>query len=139
MELLAWIISIIASLLLTVSALAFLKSRDLYSMTHVIIISNCYIIPLLLIGLGVEKFSLISSAKILALILLNIIITNLLCYTILRKAFADKVKPQAEVKWKFNTLLFPFHCHSCVGRSPYIHITKTNWIPAYAVMAMESF
>ena len=139
MELLAWTISIIASLLLMVSALAFLKSRDLYSMTHVIIISNCYIIPLLLIGLGVEKFSLISSAKILALILLNIIITNFLCYTILRKAFADKVKPQAEVKWKFNTLLFPFHCHSCVGRSPYIHITKTNWIPAYAVMAMESF
>jgi multisubunit Na+/H+ antiporter MnhG subunit len=98
MELLAWTISIIASLLLMVSALAFLKSRDLYSMTHVIIISNCYIIPLLLIGLGVEKFSLISSAKILALILLNIIITNLLCYTILRKAFADNVKPQAEVK-----------------------------------------
>ncbi len=98
MELLAWTISIIASLLLMVSALAFLKSRDLYSMTHVIIISNCYIIPLLLIGLGVEKFSLISSAKILALILLNIIITNFLCYTILRKAFADKVKPEAEVK-----------------------------------------
>lgn len=98
MELLAWTISIIASLLLMISALAFLKARDLYSMTHVIMISNCYILPLLLIGLGVEKFSLISSAKILALILLNIIITNLLCYTILRKAVADKIRPEAEVK-----------------------------------------
>ncbi len=98
MELLAWTISIIASLLLMISALAFLKARDLYSMTHVIMISNCYILPLLLIGLGVEKFSLISSAKILALILLNIIITNLLCYIILRKAVADKIRPEAEVK-----------------------------------------
>jgi multisubunit Na+/H+ antiporter MnhG subunit len=98
MELLAWTISIIASLSLMISALAFLKARDLYSMTHVIMISNCYILPLLLIGLGVEKFSLISSAKILALILLNIIITNLLCYTILRKAVSDKIRPEAEVK-----------------------------------------
>ncbi len=98
MNYLALIITIPAALLLIASAIAFLKSKDVFTMTHVVIIANCYIIPLLLIGFEIERFSWISLAKISALILLNIVVTNLLCHAILRRAMINKITPDAEIK-----------------------------------------
>lgn len=95
----AWIISIPAVLLLLVCARAFFKSRDVFTMTHIVMIANCYIIPLLLIGIGIEKFSPISFTKIIALIMLNLVVSNLLCHAIIRRAILNKIDPQAEVKY----------------------------------------
>lgn len=95
---LAWIISILAILLLATSALALKKARDVFTMTHIVMIANCYIIPLLLIGIGLEKFSLLSFTKIITLIMLNLVISNLLCHAIIRRAILNKIDPQAEVK-----------------------------------------
>lgn len=95
---LAWIISLSASLLLTISVIAFAKARDVFTMTHIVMIANCYIIPLLLIGIEIEKFSWLSFVKIIALIMLNLVVTNLLCHAIIRRAILNKVDPKAEVK-----------------------------------------
>ncbi len=95
---LAWIISTAAVLLLATSALAFLRSRDVFNMTHVVMIANCYIIPLLLIGIEIEKFSWLSFAKIIALIVLNLVVVNLLCHAIIRRSILNKVDPKAEVR-----------------------------------------
>jgi multisubunit Na+/H+ antiporter MnhG subunit len=96
MELVSLTTAIIASLLLVIASLGFLRARDLFNMSHIIMVSNCYIVPLLLISIGMKELSLLSSAKILALILLNIIIANLLCYNLLRKTPSDKVMPNIE-------------------------------------------
>jgi multisubunit Na+/H+ antiporter MnhG subunit len=98
MNYLALVISIPASLLLLASAIAFLKAKDVFTMTHVVMIVNCYIIPLLLIGIEIEKFSWLSFAKIMALILLNLVVVNLLCHAILRRAMLNKILPDAEIK-----------------------------------------
>lgn len=97
MAIAALIISALASLLLLASTVAFLKAKDVFMMTHVVMIANCYIIPLLLIGIGIEKFSLISTTKIIALIFLNLVVANLLCHTIARRAIINKITPDAQL------------------------------------------
>jgi multisubunit Na+/H+ antiporter MnhG subunit len=98
MTYLAWIISGTAVLLLTISAIAFSRARDVFTMTHIVMIANCYIIPLLLIGVEIEKFSWLSFAKIIALIVLNLVVVNLLCHAIIRRSIINKIDPQAEVR-----------------------------------------
>jgi len=96
MNYLAFAISITFALLLLASAIAFLKTKDVFAMTHVIMITNCYIIPPLLIGIAIERFSGISLAKIIALIMLNLVVVNLLCHATLRRAMINKILPDAE-------------------------------------------
>ena len=98
MSLLALIISTLAALLLTVAAISFTKARDVFTMTHIVMIANCYVIPLLLIGIEIDKFSWLSFAKIIALIVLNLVVTNLLCHAIIRRSVLNKIDPKAEVK-----------------------------------------
>jgi multisubunit Na+/H+ antiporter MnhG subunit len=88
---------IISSILLLVAAIAFAKAKDVFMMVQVTKITNIYIIPLLLIAIWLDKFSLLSLAKILVLIILNIIITNLICYAIVRKAVANKISPDSGI------------------------------------------
>jgi multisubunit Na+/H+ antiporter MnhG subunit len=95
---LAWGISGLAVFLLVTSAIAFAKARDVFTMAHIVMIANCYIIPLLLIGIELEKFSWLSFAKISALILLNLVVVNLLCHAVIRRAILNKVDPKAEVR-----------------------------------------
>ena len=92
----ALLIALCATLLLIASALAFLKAKDVFTMTHVVMIANCYIIPLLLIGVEIERFSLVSLAKIITLIVLNLVVANLLCHIILRRAIINKIEPDAK-------------------------------------------
>jgi multisubunit Na+/H+ antiporter MnhG subunit len=96
MSYLAMILIILSSSLLIIAAVAFLKAKDVFMMVQIVKISNLYITPLLLIAIWLDNFSWISLAKIVALILLNIIATNLICYSIARKATADKITPDSK-------------------------------------------
>jgi multisubunit Na+/H+ antiporter MnhG subunit len=95
MNLLSLAISIPACLLLIASALAFLRTKDVFTMTHVVMIANCYVVPLILIAIAVEHFSLTSLVKIIGLIVLNLIVANLLCYLVVRRATTNKIVPDA--------------------------------------------
>lgn len=95
MSFIALIIAILASLLLVAAAMAFLKAKDVFTMTHVVMISNCYVLPLLLIGVEIDRFSWLSFAKIIALIVLNLVVANLLCNAIVRRAMINKITPDA--------------------------------------------
>jgi multisubunit Na+/H+ antiporter MnhG subunit len=90
-------IVLLALFLLVAAALAFLKAKDVFTMTHVVMIANCYIIPLLLIGIEINRFSVVSFAKIVALILLNLVASNLLCHIILRRAMINRITPDAKI------------------------------------------
>ncbi len=98
MSYVALVVVMSAALLFIAAAFAFLKAKDVFTMTHVVMITNCYIIPLLLIGVEIERFSWISFSKIIALIVLNLVVANLLCHTILRRAMINKITPDAEIK-----------------------------------------
>jgi len=96
MEFVALIIVLIAALFLVASALSFLKAKDVFTMTHVVMVANCYVIPMLLIGVEIDRFSVVSSAKIIALIVLNLVVANLLCHIVLRRAIINKIEPDAK-------------------------------------------
>lgn len=96
MNLVALTIVIISSLLLIAAALSFLKAKDVFTMTHVVMIANCYVIPLLLLGVEIDRFSFVSLAKIITLIVLNLVVANLLCHIILRRAIINKIEPDAK-------------------------------------------
>ncbi len=95
---LALIISAFALLMLLFSAIAFAKAHDVFTMTHIVMIANCYAIPLLLIGIEIDKFSWLSFIKIITLIALNLVVVNLLCHAVIRRAILNKVDPKAEIK-----------------------------------------
>jgi multisubunit Na+/H+ antiporter MnhG subunit len=98
MSFIAGLIAIIASFLLIVSAIAFFKAKNVFIMSHVVMASNCYIVPFFLITIGLEKFSWISFVKIIVVILLNLVIVNLICHATLRRAMINKIAPDAEIK-----------------------------------------
>ena len=95
MYLLALVISSLAAFFLIIAAIAFLRAKDVFTMTHVTMAANCYILPLILIAVEIERFSLISCAKIATIIILNLIVTNLLCQTIVRRTMINKIMPDA--------------------------------------------
>ncbi len=97
MSFIAGLITITASLLLIVSAIAFFKAKNVFIMSHVVMASNCYILPFFLIAVGLEKFSWISFVKIIVVILLNLLIVNLICHTTLRRAMINKIAPDADL------------------------------------------
>jgi multisubunit Na+/H+ antiporter MnhG subunit len=92
------LIAVGTSSLMAVAALAFLRCKDVFSMTHIVMIANCYVVPLILAAITIENFSIKSLFKIIALILLNLLIANLLCYLIVRRAAANKIMPDAQAK-----------------------------------------
>ncbi len=86
MTVLFWILAIFSSVLSMTAAFAFLRAKDIFTMGNVVMISNCYILPLVLLATALENFSWQPFMKIFFLIILNLIITNLLCHIILKKA-----------------------------------------------------
>lgn len=96
MDFVAWLMGLTTSLLLVAAALAFLKAKDVFTMTHVVMIGNCYVLPLLLLAVEIDRFSWISLTKIIVLIVLNLVVANLLCHTILRRAMINKIAPDAK-------------------------------------------
>ena len=98
MILASWIIGAIAASLLLLAATAFLKAKDVFVMIHIVKISNFYIIPLILLAATLERFSLLSLAKVLVIIVLNIVISNLLCHVIAKRAITNKIVPDADFK-----------------------------------------
>jgi multisubunit Na+/H+ antiporter MnhG subunit len=93
MDLISLIISLTACFLLFLSAIAFLRAKDIFVMTHIVMIANSYIIPLLIIGLEIKQLFALSFAKIIVVIILNLVITNLICHLILRRAIINKIIP----------------------------------------------
>jgi len=84
------------SFLLITSSLAFLRSNDIFTMGHIVMIFNCYIVPIILFAFEVKNFSLMSILKILIIGILNIVIANILCHLVLRRAMINKIYPDAE-------------------------------------------
>ncbi len=88
----------LVSFLILITTIAFLRAKDVFTMTHVVMIFNCYILPLTLIAIEIKNFSNTSILKIITLTLINIVIVNIVCHLILRRAMINKIYPDAENK-----------------------------------------
>ena len=92
----ALILTIFGGFLLVASSIAFFRAKDAFLMILTIKITNFYVIPILLIAFALEKFSALTFSKILIIIVLNVIMTILLCHLISRRALNDKIEPDAD-------------------------------------------
>lgn len=93
-----YVLSILAATLYLMASFAFFKCRDVFMMLQIVTICNFYIIPLILLAAELEKFSIVSFVKILIVIGLNFIATQLLCHAIGKEALRDKIRPDADFK-----------------------------------------
>jgi len=87
----------LASFLNLVATIAFLRARDIFTMTHITMIFNSYVIPICLIAIELQGFANLSLLKILAISAVNIIIANILCYLIIQRATLNNIQPDAEI------------------------------------------
>ncbi len=92
------VVLILVALLLLISAIAFLRAKDVFAMTHVVLIANSYIVPLFLFVLLMENFSLIACVKIVTIAVISFLVSQLLCRAIIRRAILSKISPDAENK-----------------------------------------
>jgi multisubunit Na+/H+ antiporter MnhG subunit len=95
---LANILIITGLLIIILCAIAIFKAKDIYQYIHFVSISNIYGLSILLIGLGLDKYSLVSMIKIISLVLFNIIITIIITQSIARRAMINGVVPIGEVQ-----------------------------------------
>ncbi|MFT5703282.1 MAG: multisubunit Na+/H+ antiporter MnhG subunit [Rickettsiales bacterium] len=86
MSLIAAILAIFGSLLIALSMIGFYKSRNVFLSVKLIFICNIYGVSLLLIGLFLENPSLKLAIKTFILLALNIIISFIVNYLIVKKS-----------------------------------------------------
>jgi multisubunit Na+/H+ antiporter MnhG subunit len=98
MNIAAILIAFFGSMMLLMCAIAYLKAKDVFTLSHIVMIANFYAIPLLLIGVEIDRFSIVSLIKILTLIVMNLVVVNLLCHLIARRAMINKVVTDIEIK-----------------------------------------
>jgi multisubunit Na+/H+ antiporter MnhG subunit len=98
MSIIAIFIALFGSMMLLMCAIAYLKAKDVFGLSHIVMIANFYAIPLLLIGVEIDRFSIVSLVKILTLIVMNLVVVNLLCHLIARRAMINKVATDIEIK-----------------------------------------
>ncbi|NBX52356.1 MAG: hypothetical protein EBT63_01720 [Proteobacteria bacterium] len=96
-ELAIIILICLSSLLIIIATCALLRSNDIYTMAHIIMIFNCYLVPLILLAIEVRNFSAMSILKIITIGVLNILISNIICHLVLKRAMINKIYPDAEI------------------------------------------
>ena len=95
-ELTLFILIFLWSFLLIASSIALLRSNDIFTMGHIIMIFNCYAVPIILLIFEIKNFTMMSIIKIVVISILNIVIANILCHLVLRRAMINKIYPDAE-------------------------------------------
>lgn len=98
MNIAAILIIIFGLITLMMCAICFLRAKDAYILIHIIKIANFYAVPLILFGIEINYFSITSLIKILAIIIMNILIANLLCHLIARRVMINKAVKDVEVR-----------------------------------------
>ncbi|GDX36661.1 hypothetical protein LBMAG18_11720 [Alphaproteobacteria bacterium] len=77
-------------------AISFLKAKDIYTMTQITFLTHCFVTPLVLLAIELQKFSWLTFAKITLIIFLNLIIASLICHIICRRAIINRIIPDAD-------------------------------------------
>lgn len=98
MTILMWILGSIGAVMFVFAAIAFLRAKDLYVMLQIACVTNFYILPMILLAVELDKFSLVSFVKVLVIIMLNIVMTILVAHMIAKRAIEAKVMPDADFK-----------------------------------------
>lgn len=83
----------LSSFYLILASIAFYRTKDIFAMTKSMMMTNFYIFPLTIIALEIQEFEMSSLIKILVLILLNIVLSSLICHLIVKRALANNIQP----------------------------------------------
>lgn len=96
LDIVIMILTGICCFLVILTAIAFIRANDIFTLSHIAMIFNFYIVPLILILMEIKNFSTINFIKIITLIIINLLISFTLCHVIIRRVMINKIYPDAE-------------------------------------------
>ncbi len=82
--------------LLFISSIAFFRAKDVFVMILIAKIVNFYIIPAIFLTFIINNFSILNFSKILAIIVLNILISISVFAFFIDKLNENKIEPDAD-------------------------------------------
>ena len=88
-----FIYSSLVSFYLIISAIAFFRSKDVFAMTKLAMMTSFYVFPIALLGIAIQDFEILSSIKLIMLIVINIILSSLVCHLLAMRAIKNKIDP----------------------------------------------
>lgn len=100
LDIIITILTAICCLLIILSAIAIIRANDIFTLSHIAMIFNFYIVPIALILIEIKSFSTINFVKIIALMIINILIASILCHVIIRRVMINKIYPDAEKSYE---------------------------------------
>ena len=89
------IITILISFIIMVFNIALIRAKDVFTANHLVMIFNLYIFPIIIFVIEFENITIAIALKIIAITILNIVICNIICHLIVRRALNNNITPDA--------------------------------------------
>jgi len=90
-----FIIAIFTSFIILIFSIGLIRAKDVFTMNHLVMIFNLYLVPIIIFSLEFENLSIAIALKILAITIINIVICNIICYLVVRRALNNNITPDA--------------------------------------------
>ena len=89
------IITIFVSFVVMIFNVGLIRSKDVFTANHLVMIFNLYIFPILIFVIEFENLTIAIALKVMAITIINIVICNIICYLIVRRALNNNIIPDA--------------------------------------------
>ncbi len=89
------IITIFVSFVVMIFNVGLIRAKDVFTANHLVMIFNLYIFPILIFVIEFENLNIAIALKVMAITIINIVICNIICYLIVRRALNNNIIPDA--------------------------------------------
>lgn len=89
------IITIFVSFVVMIFNVGLIRAKDVFTANHLVMIFNLYIFPILIFVIEFENLTIAIALKVMAITIINIVICNIICYLIVRRALNNNIIPDA--------------------------------------------
>ena len=89
------IITIFVSFVVMIFNVGLIRAKDVFTANHLVMIFNLYIFPILIFVIEFENLTIAIALKVMAITIINIVICNIICYLIVRRALNNNIVPDA--------------------------------------------
>lgn len=89
------ITTIFISFVVLIFSIGLIRAKDVFSANHLVMIFNLYLFPIIIFAIEFENLTIAITIKIIAISIINVVICNIICYLIVRRALNNNISPDA--------------------------------------------
>lgn len=89
------IITIFISFVILIFSIGLIRAKDVFSANHLVMIFNLFLFPIIIFAIEFENLTIPITLKIIAMSIINVVICNIVCYLIVRRALNNNISPDA--------------------------------------------